>query len=111
MNHPMTCVVLIGLPCAVATGLLNEWERAFERAPLWRKAAILCTTPLALGIGVVLMAGMIGYGLMIGVSIGGNHGYPVTGAWTGACIAIMVLALEGGVFWPIYFPMTRCAND
>jgi hypothetical protein len=88
-------------------GLLNDLERTFPGASFFAKLAILCCSPLAVCIGLASMAGMIGSGLLGGLAVGRLYGCPITGAWIGMCLAVIVLAIEGSIFWPLYFPLTR----
>jgi hypothetical protein len=92
---------------AISAGLLNVCERAFERASLLVKAAIICCLPLAMCVGVGSVAGIIGSGLLGGLAVGQCFECPVTGAWTGVCIAVAFLAVQSGIFWPAYFPLTN----
>jgi hypothetical protein len=75
------------------------------------RMAILCCWPVAMIVGLVLMAGMIGWGLLGGITLGRCYGCPIAAGWTGMCVAVIVLTFEGGIFWPVYFPMTRIGQE
>jgi hypothetical protein len=104
-------VVILGLLGAFLAMLLNDLERAFEKSPLRIRVGILCCWPLAVGFGLILIAGIVGGSLLIGVAIGQQRGCPIAGGWTGMCVGAIVLAFIGDIFWPMYFPMTRIGKD
>jgi hypothetical protein len=99
--------VLIGILGAMAAHLLNDLERAYEKSTLSVRVGILCCWPLAIIVGALLTTGMIGGGLLLGATFGQNHGCPIFAGWIGMCLSLIVLAFEGDIFWPVYFPMTR----
>jgi hypothetical protein len=103
--------IVIAVLAAILAGLLNVLEHTFEQSGLLVRAGILCCSPLAICLGFVSMVGMIGCGLLTGAVVGRAYGSPITGAWTGACIAVVVLAVEGGIFWPAYFPITNAVKN
>jgi hypothetical protein len=101
-------VVYSGLAAVVGAmlaGLLNVCERAFDDSSLLTKMGIICCVPLAVGVGLASVAGILGGGLLGGFIIGRCFECPITGAWTGGCVAIAILAVQSGVFWPAYFPL------
>lgn len=110
-DYPKICFSIVGTIGWFATGLLNDRERAFDKSPIYIKLGILVWCPVAVFVGLVLIAGTIGYGLWIGSAIGESFGCPTTYAWIGACVAVFILALEESLFWPVYFPMTNCASE
>jgi hypothetical protein len=89
---------------AILAGFLNVCEQAFDRSTPFVKAGITCCLPLAVGVGLASVAGLIGGGLLSGVAVGRLFGCPVTGAWTGGFLGVAFLAIQGGVLWPAYFP-------
>jgi hypothetical protein len=95
---------------ALLASFLNVCQRSFEHASLLVKAGITCCLPLAVGVGLVCAAGIIGAGLLGGIVVGRCCGCPATAAWTGTCLASAVLAVQGGVFWPAYFPFKADAG-
>jgi hypothetical protein len=96
--------VVIGMASAILAGFLNEREQAFGHATLLGKLAIIGCLPLAVVVGLASLAGLIGAGLLGGLAIGYCLSCPVTGVWTGSCLAIALLATQSGIFWPVYFP-------
>jgi hypothetical protein len=98
--------IAIGVFAAILAGMLNVLEHSFGQANILARAGILCCSPLAIVIGFSSMAGMIGCGLFGGNAVGRFYDSPIAGAWTGTCVAVVFLVVEGGIFWPAYFPMT-----
>ena len=100
----LLCSVFIAVIAGILAGFLNILEHAFDQSNIPKKAGILCFSPLAIIIGFLSMLGMVGSGSLCGIAIGRIYECPITGAWTGACIAVVVLAVEGGIFWPVLLP-------
>jgi hypothetical protein len=87
----------------VLVKLLNTWERAFPLANFLIRFEIVCCSPLTVCVSSIIVAGVVGTGLLGGFVVGRFCGCPMTAAWTGTSIGVIVLAIEGGVFWPAYY--------
>lgn len=106
--------VLVATVSAVGSsalmGLLNEFDRIFEKSSLSMRVGILCCWPIAMVGGAVIMAGALGCGLLLGYTIGWYCGHPIAVSWIGACLAVVIMAVSENIFWPIYFPTTRLSG-
>lgn len=97
----------IALAAAVLAGLLNERERKYKGSLFFDKVTTLCCLPLAVVIDLMTTAGLVGAGVLCGMVLGELCRCPIAAAWTGAFAAIAILALDGGIFWPLYFPESK----
>jgi hypothetical protein len=102
--------ILSGIAGAALACLLNDMERTYEKAKPHVRAGIACFGPVAICFGLLLMAGMVGGGLLAGSMLGQARGCPTVGGWTAACIAAIFFALGDDVLWPAYFPTTRLST-
>jgi len=99
------CSVAAAAAGFILAKLFNTWERAFPQASFFVKLEIICCSPFTACVGIVVMAGLIGSGSLVGYAVGQFYGSPIAGAWMGTCIAIVALAFEKGVFWPAHFSL------
>jgi hypothetical protein len=97
--------VVAAVAGAILAGFLNVCEQAFNDSNVLVKMGITCCLPFAVGVGLASVAGILGGGLLGGVGVGRFFGCPITAAWTGGCLAFALLATQGGIFWPAYFPL------
>jgi hypothetical protein len=100
-------IVISAFGSSILMGLLNEFERIFEKSTFSIKMGILCCWPIALFAGTVLMAGVMGCGLLAGFAIGRTYGCPIATGWMGMCFAVIAAAFSENIFWPIYFPTPK----
>jgi hypothetical protein len=103
--------IAVASAAAIAAGLVNELERTFANSVFFAKIVTLCCLPFAVCLGLASLLGMIGGGLLAGLAVGRWYECPLAGAWTGVCVAVIVLAVEGNVFWPLYFPHAKHGGE
>jgi hypothetical protein len=98
--------VIIGMTSLILSGFLNQLERTFPNASVFRQFGTLCCIPLAFAVGLATLAGVLGAGLLGGLGIGYWLHCPLTGTWMGGLLAAAFLVTQRGILWPAYFPLT-----